>query len=248
VEPAASEPVTVSYTVAGIDGKPVTVSYTVPGFLDDWVLRWEKVPESSWHADALDLLKIMLVMWIARTGRDAAVYRDIAIRVRKDKPNIGFNPDIGFFEPAPPDRRIVESVRLWAPGHYPPTFAIEVVSKNHPHKDYVESPEKCAAAGVRELAVFNPLHTGRRGHGGRKLLKLWRRQPDGGFRCVSSGSEPAFSEVLGVWLIPDKDERLLLFSDDPAGQKLWELGTQNPDLVAAVARISERLAKTRHSE
>src|SRR5262245_17014151 len=98
VEPTANAPVTVSYTVPDRFGKPVTVSYSLPGFLDDWVIRWEKVPESSWHDEALELLKAMLVMWIARTGRDAAVYRDMAIRVRKDRPNVGFNPDIGFFE------------------------------------------------------------------------------------------------------------------------------------------------------
>src|SRR5688572_3830042 len=142
--------------------EPVCVRYELPGFSERWTLSEQPVPESAWHDACLELVKALLVAWLARTGRAAAVYRNLAVRVRSDRPNVGFDPDICVVEPAPTEGNELESLKLWQMDHRAPSLAIEVVSPNHPHKDYSEVPEKCAAAGVGELVVFDPKLAGPR--------------------------------------------------------------------------------------
>ena len=79
----------------------VIVQHRVPGFSDDWVISERPVPEAAWHDAALELLKALLDHWLRRTARDAIVYRNIAIRVRKDNPRVGFDPDLAVVQPAP---------------------------------------------------------------------------------------------------------------------------------------------------
>src|SRR5262245_30928277 len=132
----------------------VIVSHRVIGFSERWVIVEEKVAEAPLHSACLTLLNLVLDAHIATTGRDARAFRNLAIRVDRDRPQIGFDPDICLVEPAPPEDEDLESLRLWE--HVPPSLVIEVVSKNHPHKDYAETPDKCAAAGVTELVIFDP--------------------------------------------------------------------------------------------
>src|SRR6185295_11639099 len=134
--------------------------YALCGFSERWTISEEPVPESAWHAECIELLKALLVAWVKRTGRDAYVYCDLAVRVRADLYGVGFDPDLMLVEPAPPERGNLDSLLLWRADHRPPTLVVEVVSPNHPHKDYGQTPEKCAVAGVTELVVFDPLLSG----------------------------------------------------------------------------------------
>lgn len=116
------------------------------------------VPESAWHDGCLELLKALLVAWVARTGRNAAVFRDIAILAKQADRRVGFNPDLSVVEPAPVGAATLESMKLWE--NSAPRLAFEVVSPSHPYKDYSIVPEKCAVTGVGALVVFDPLLAG----------------------------------------------------------------------------------------
>jgi hypothetical protein len=71
------------------------LSYRIEDFSDDWIIPEEiPVPESAWHDGCLELFKALLVAWVESTAQDAAVFRDIAIRPKRGKPRVGFNPDV----------------------------------------------------------------------------------------------------------------------------------------------------------
>jgi hypothetical protein len=195
------------------------VRYALSGFSENWLIPEEDVPESAWHDGCLELLKALLVAWVEATSRHAAVFRDMAIQVRREKPKVGWNPDLCLVEPAPEGAEMLASMRLWE--HAPPSFAFEAVSPGHPFKDYTVVPEKCALAGVTELCVFDPLLAGPKTHGGPWLLQLWRRAPDGGFERVHAGGDPARSDVLGAYLLPDRIARRLRAADCSDGTRPW---------------------------
>src|SRR6185503_8732758 len=108
-------------------GAGVVVQHRVSGFSENWLIGEQPVPEAVWHDGALQLLKALLEHWLPRTGRNAAVFRNLAVRVVRDRPQIGFDPDLLVVEPAPEGARDLSSLRLWEPGHAVPALVIEVV-------------------------------------------------------------------------------------------------------------------------
>jgi len=224
----------------------VVVRYELSGFSESWTLPEQPVPESAWHDACVELVKALLVAWLTRTARAAAVYRNLAIRVHADRPKVGFDPDVCLVEPAPPEATELESLRLWQPEHAPPALVVEVVSPNHPYKDYREIAEKCAAAGVGELLVFDPKLGGPRTGGGPHLLQLWRRLPDQGFVRVHAARTPAFSQAIGAWWLAIDGAQRLGISDDPEGERLWltlEQAERAAREAERAAREAERVAK-----
>jgi Uma2 family endonuclease len=218
---------------------PVVIGYALSDFSERWILPEEPVPESAWHDASVELVRALLVAWIARAGRPAAVYRNLAVRVRADRPNVGFDPDVCLVEPAPPEGQELDSLLLYRSEHAAPRLVVEVVSPNHPYKDYRETPEKCALAGVRELVVFDPKLAGPRATGGPHLLQLWRREPDGGFLRTQAGDTAAFSDLLGAWWQPIDGARRLGISEDPGGLRPWLTLEQSE----RAAKDAERAAK-----
>jgi Uma2 family endonuclease len=221
----------------------VIVRHRVPDFSERWVLPEVPVPEAAWHDEAAELFRRLLLAWASRCGRNVAVYRNLAIRMCRERPSVGFDPDVCVVEPAPPSARDLGSVKVWEPGHSVPALTLEVVSKNHPYKDYTEVPDQCAAAGVFELVVFDPKRAGPKAHGGRRLLQIWRREADGSFERVYAGDGPARSEYLGAWLIASDDRRLLRLADDAVGSRSWPTPDEAAVEAERAAREAERAAK-----
>ncbi|HEU4409491.1 MAG TPA: hypothetical protein VFS43_29810, partial [Polyangiaceae bacterium] len=127
-----------------------------------------------------------------------------------------------LYEPPPPRVGKLRSVRTWRPGHAPPKVALEVVSKNHPTKDYRLAPAKYDASGTGELWVFDPLLAGPREGGGPHLLQLWARGPGGRLERAYAGAGPVRSPFFGAWLVVvDEEGPRLRLSDDPQGRQLW---------------------------
>jgi hypothetical protein len=91
----------------------VVVRHRVPGFSERWVIVEEKVPEAPIHDACVELFRLLLVAWIARSARTAHAYRNVAIRVRADRPQLGFDPDVCLVEPAPESAAEIDSLRLW---------------------------------------------------------------------------------------------------------------------------------------
>jgi hypothetical protein len=58
----------------------VIIQYEIPRTRPDWTLPEEPVPESQPHDQTVDLLKAILLAWVARTGRSAQVARNLAVR------------------------------------------------------------------------------------------------------------------------------------------------------------------------
>jgi|RhiMethySRZTD1v2_1073278.scaffolds.fasta_scaffold34704_3 putative restriction endonuclease len=207
--------------------------YAVRTVPDRWILPEGKVPESRPHDLASERFRDQLEAWVERTGRDAQVARNLAVRWDRARPRIGVDPDVCLIEPTPPERDDLTSLCAWKAGHSVPCFALEIVSIGHPYKDYAESPDKYAACGVEELAIFDPLLAGPLVGGGPHLLQSWQRDGSGAFARVYAGPGPARSAVLGAWLHVE-GEKWLRVSDDEAGANQWLTREE-----AALRRVAE---------
>jgi hypothetical protein len=115
-------------------------------------------------------------------------------------------------------------VCLWLDGHVAPPLCFEIVSRNHPYKDYAAVQDRYADMGTHELVVFDPLLAGPAALGGPVALQLWRRDTFGVLERVHFGTQPVFSEVLDAWLRPEG--RLLGIADDFAGKSPWRTGEE----------------------
>lgn len=218
----------------------VTLRYDVEPTRDDWVLPEEPVPESLLHSQAVDLIKALLLHWVARTGLDAQVAPNLAFRWVEKHPKVGVDPDLCLISPSTPEGDELESLRAWAPGHSVPKLAIEVVSKGHPYKDYVTTPEKYAASGVPELWIFDPAMAGPKARGGPHRIQIWLRNREGAFERAYAGDGPAFSPALRAWLFAVDEGRKLRLADDREGTSWW-----HTEAEAALARIAELEAELR---
>ncbi len=213
--------------------------------LETWVLPEVPVPESQPHDRMLDHLKALLFAWVARTSRSAMVARNLAVRWLEKHPQVGIDPDLCLVEPAPPRAEELESLCLWRRGHRAPRLCIEVVSRNHPYKDYGEVHERYAACGVEELWVLDPRRLGPKKLGGPAPLQIWRREPTGVFVRVHHGGGPARSEVLDAWVHPVSGASMRI-ADDKAGLSMWltqEEAERAEKEAALAAREAERVQK-----
>ena len=191
-----------------------------PTFAEHWTIPEGPVAEADWHYCQVKDLRSVLDHWLARTRRNAKAYCNLAIKVRQDMPQVGFDPDVYLVEPPPPDPKL-RSLRLWKPGHVVPSLVIEIVSPRHLHKDYRDIPLQCAAVGVKELVVFDPLLAGPKAGEGPQLMHLWREQSDGTFLRVAYGRRPVYSTVLGAFFVVVGEGPELRIADDHLGQQLW---------------------------
>jgi Uma2 family endonuclease len=232
----------------------LTVRYPVPRWTPAWAVPEVPVPESDTHDAAIEWLRALLLAWAERAGRDIKVARNLGIRWVREEPRAGFDPDLCLIEPAPDRTQPLSSLRLWLPEHVPPLLAIEVVSPGHPYKDYIDTPERCAACGVRELWIYDPMLEGPRSRGGPQLLQVWRRPESGGFERIHAGAGAAFSPALQAWLHPEPSRlpsgARLDISSDAAGRERWlsneeraRLGEQRARAERERARANEQHAR-----
>jgi Uma2 family endonuclease len=217
----------------------VSVRYDVPTTRDEWTLPEEAVPESQPHDLVLDLLKALLLAWVARTGTDAQVARNLAVRWDKDHPKVGIDPDLCLVSPRTPEGDELQSLCLWREGHSAPLVGIEVVSEGNPRKDYQTAPDRYAASGTRELWIFDPKLVGPASHGGPFRIQLWCRSDDGGFTRVYAGGGPVRSPAVGAWLFAVDEGRRLRLADDERGASWWMTAEESE----RTAKESERAAK-----
>jgi Uma2 family endonuclease len=222
----------------------VAVRYDVPVVADDWILPEVPVPESVPHRSIVELVAALLAAWTARAGRDAFVARNLAFRWNEARPRIGVDPDVCLLEPSPPDAETLQSALLWKPGHSAPRLAIEVVSRNHPYKDYSVVPDKYAASGVGELWVFDSELIGPRTRGGPHRLQLWTRSEDASFVRRYAGDGPMLSPFLNAWAFAADEGHRLRISDDEACRSLWL--TSEEAALRRVAELEAELARAKH--
>ncbi|MEZ4296846.1 MAG: Uma2 family endonuclease [Polyangiaceae bacterium] len=213
---------------------------------DEWALSEENMPESSPHRDTVDLLKLLLLAFVQRSGRDAAVFANLAFRWDQEHPAVGLDPDIALVEPAPPDAAALRSVKTWEKGHHPPRLAIEVVSVSNPHKDYVAAPAKYAFLGTRELVVFDPDHSGPSSGDGPHTLQVWRLGREGDRPAMDrayAGDGPVYSTELQAWLFATPEGRLRI-SDDEQGLCPWLTEAEAEAEARRAAETRQRAAES----
>jgi Uma2 family endonuclease len=226
----------------------VAVRYGVRRWSPDWAVPEVPVTEFDTHDAAIDYLKALLLAWAARSNRAVKVARNLGIRWVESEPRVGFDPDLCVIEPAPPADEPLTSLRLWQPGHAAPLLAVEVVSPGHPYKNYVDTPDRCAACGVGELWVYDPMLAGPAARGGPMLLQVWQRGSGGELQRIHAGPGPVRSPALGAWLHP-RASRLpagatLIVSADAAGHERWPTCEEQARRSEQQARRSEQQARS----
>jgi hypothetical protein len=157
-----------------------------------------------------------------------------------EAPNVRVSPDGFVCDDRKLPRRGV--VCTWKPGRRPPRFALEVVSEDR-KKDYLTAPQRYAALGTRELAVFDPAAVGGRRSIYKHPLTLFRRLADGSMRRVYEGNGPARSEELGAWLLKSEVEGqpCLRIARDAAARDLVE----TPEDAQRILKEKERSLRER---
>lgn len=199
------------------------------------------MPEAPVHHFAAHHLTLLLEAWAQEQSDGVKVLRNLALRFLQDHPTTGIDPDVCVLSPAPADLDTIGSLCLWKPGHVAPPICFEIVSVNHPYKDYSVLQDRYAALGTQELVVFDPLLAGPRSLGGPVALQLWRRHASGPFERVHFESTPAYSEVLDAWLIPDG--RLLAIAHDRLGKRRWQTDGERAQDAARQAQDAARQAQ-----
>jgi hypothetical protein len=169
------------------------------------------------------------------------VLRNLALRWLEEHPRTGIDPDVCLLAPPPPNLDEVGSLCLWKPGHVAPPICFEVVSANHPYKDYTALQDRYAALGTHELVVFDPLLAGPRSLGGPVPLQLWRREISGGLERVHFGAAPAYSEVLDAWVVAQG--RTIHLTEDRAGLHRWQTEAERAQAEAERAQAEAERAQ-----
>lgn len=216
----------------------VHLRYEVPPRWDEWIMPEGTVPEAHVHDLTARRLVELLDAWVQRTGLDAVVARNIAIRFLRERPRVGIDPDVCLVEPKPPSAREFSSVKLWQPGHAPPRLAVEVVSRWHPNKDYDRVQERYAYCGVEELWVLDPERFGPARFGGPFPLQQWLRR-DGVLERCHAGEGPVYSPTLGAWLFAEP----VRICDSRAGDGVWTTLAEEARMQADAARAQADVAR-----
>jgi hypothetical protein len=113
----------------------------------------EKVGEDILQRWILELLRPLIDRWFRQRGVLAFVGADQFNYYRPHAPTERVSPDIYVLPGVRPTTR-VSVWKTWERGIIP-SFGLEIVSKDW-EKDYIEAPERYAAAGIPELVVFDP--------------------------------------------------------------------------------------------
>ena len=205
---------------------------------DAWVLPEIPVPESRAHDLLARYLTALLEAWVKRAALDAIVARNLALRWDPARPSVGIDPDVMLVVPAPASPSELTSLCTWKPGHAPPRLAVEIVSPNHPYKDYDEIQERYAASGIRELWVLDPELYGPAARGGPVVIQQWVRS---GSRLerVHFGAGPAHSDAIAAWLWSDP----IRISDDPEGARVWLTREETERRAKEAARREMEVAR-----
>jgi Uma2 family endonuclease len=212
----------------------------VPQTHDRWLLDEDDPPETPLHDYGLEALVLLLKAWVARTGRDASVHRNIAMRWTPSRPKIGADPDVCVVSPALPAD--ATSLCLWKPGHTPPSLAIEVVSEGTASKDYLDNPARYAASGTQELWILDPLRVGPSDAGGPFGVQVYQRVASGRFVQVYAGEGPAESALLGAWVHGPRDQ-LPRITEDEAGERPWQTEAEAQRAQAEADRAAREAAE-----
>lgn len=220
----------------------IELRYPVRTREDEWAIpeHWP-VPQSIPHGVAVRHITSVLTCWANQQKRPLFVANELAVRWLRERPAVGIDPDVSLLDPPPPDVATLTSLRLWLADHVTPPLCVEVVSDNHPYKDYVEVQERYAAFRAPELVVFDPRLIGPKSLGGPFAIQVWRTDA-GVFERTYAGAGPCFCEALGAWL--RVDDGLPQITSDRAGTERWPTEAEFERAIADRERAEKERERT----
>ena len=197
----------------------------------------EKVGEDTLQRAIVELLRPLIERWFRHRGVRALVGADQFIYYREHAPTERVAPDI-YVLPGVRSGTHVSVWKTWERGIVP-SFGLEIVSRDW-LKDYVEAPERYAAAGIPELVVFDP---GADRHPDRVAWQHFRRVRNRPFTQVDvSRGDRVRVSALGCFLraVGHGESLRLRLGVAPRGDQLFPTGEE-----AALARVAELEAQLR---
>ncbi len=201
------------------------IGYTVPRWSPSWAIT-QRDDYRSPHAVGVQLLGSVLEAWLSRAARLAKVARDLPIRWIAQEPKPGLIPDLCLLDPAP--HATVRTLCTWHDDQSPPKLVVEFIDGRHPHKQYIDLPDRCAACGVDELWLYDPTLSAHPMHGGPHPLQVWTSSSAGKFERQHAGPGPAYSALLSAWLHPvtDGSPARLHIADDQDSTVFWPTASE----------------------
>jgi Uma2 family endonuclease len=155
------------------------------------------------------------------------------------EPLVRVSPDVYLLDGTLP-QPWPSSWQTWLPGHRPPRFAVEVVSRDR-KKDYEVGPFKYDQLGARELVIFDPDLVSGSQLPQRIPLQLYRRNGAGAFLRIYAGPGPVHSAELDAYLVVRREggAMMLRISRDAAGQDLVPTAEERAEAEAKARREAE---------
>lgn len=202
----------------------------------------EKLGEDTLQRSILELLRPLVERWFRHRGVRAFVGADQFIYSRQHAPTDRVAPDI-YVLPGVRQGTHISVWKTWERGIVP-SFGLEIVSKDW-EKDYVEAPERYAAAGIPELVVFDPRPER---HADRVAWQHFRRVRNRPLSCieVSRGDRIRIS-ALGCYLraVGQGESLRLRVGTGARGNELFPTAeeAERADKEAAIAARDEALAR-----
>ncbi len=145
----------------------------------------------------------LLERYLAARGLTAFVGSNQFLYWAQFEPTRSVAPDL-YVVPGLAPRTQFDSIQTWQDGRVP-SFALEIVSHDK-RKDYVHAPERYAELGVRELVIFDPKASKRRGVG--VTWQVYRRLSKRSFVQVeATQGDRVRSKVLGCFLREVRGQR-----------------------------------------
>jgi len=195
------------------------------------------IAETDWHREEMFALLFMLEERY-RDDSDAYVSGHMLVYYEEGNPRAVFAPDVFVVFGVP--KRMRPIYKLWEEGR-PPDIVFELSSRSTRRQDTGPKKDLCAALGVAEYYLFDPLYE-------------YLRPPVQGFLLLNGvyrAIEPdenggLFSPRLGLrlWL----DDRHLQATDQVTGERLLrlaELGAARRDAERRAAEAEAELARLR---
>jgi Uma2 family endonuclease len=197
----------------------------------------EKVGEDILQRWILELLRPLVERWFRHRGVRAFVGADQFIYYRPHAPTERVAPDIYVLPGVKPGTR-VSVWKTWERGIVP-SFGLEIVSRDW-EKDYVEAPERYAAAGIPELVVFDPSPERNPERVAWQHFRRVRNRPL--TRVDVSRGDRVRVSALGCFLraVGHGESLRLRVATGPHGDDLFPTGEE-----AALARVAELEARLR---
>lgn len=205
-----------------------------------------KMGEHTLQRWIVELLRPLIERWFAHLGKPRFVGADQFIYYRQHDATSVVAPDV-YVMPGVKPGVLVPSWKVWETGTVP-SFALEVVSSDDPHKDYVEVQERYRDLGARELVIFDPFCDK---SPDRVRWQRWRRSEKRGFALVeSTNADRLQSRALGCWLrvLGEGSEARLRLATGPNGEELFPTADEAARADADVERAEKEAALRRVAE